>query len=142
MNSQQTLVCSDVFSVDLDDDLESGTLAFVLKDASSLLEVRLPAKGIVALRDTLSTCRRILRVDLKASPSPRSFARHTRSGKTIWPKSGTTKSDRARWLTKTTTACDRTRKRRTAFMTFNHMLLSLKWSFFEAEKLRQLADVA
>ena len=50
MNSQQTLVCSDVFSVDLDDDLESGTLAFVLKDASSLLEVRLPAKGIVALR--------------------------------------------------------------------------------------------
>ena len=53
MSREQMLVCSDVFSVDLDDDLESGTLAFVLKDASSLLEVRLPAKGIVALRDTL-----------------------------------------------------------------------------------------
>ena len=40
MNREQMLVCSDLFSVDLDDDLESGTLAFVLKDASSLLEVR------------------------------------------------------------------------------------------------------
>jgi hypothetical protein len=47
MNRQPMHVCSDVFSVDLDDDLESGTLAFVLKDASSLVEVRLPAKGIV-----------------------------------------------------------------------------------------------
>lgn len=53
MNCEQMLVCSDLFSVDLDDDLESGTLAFVLKDASRLLEVRLPAKGMVALRDTL-----------------------------------------------------------------------------------------
>jgi len=60
MNRQQMHVCSDVFSVDLDDDLESGTLAFVLKDASSLVEVRLPARGIVALRDTL--------VDLSEDP--------------------------------------------------------------------------
>ena len=63
MNRQQMHVCSDVFSVDLDDDLESGTLAFVLKDASSLVEVRLPAKGIVALRDTL--------VDLSEDPVER-----------------------------------------------------------------------
>ena len=63
MNRQQMHVCSDVFSVDLDDDLESGTLAFVLKDASSLVEVRLPAKGIVALRDTL--------VDLSEDPAER-----------------------------------------------------------------------
>ena len=63
MNRQQMHVCSDVFSVDLDDDLESGTLAFVLKDASSLIEVRLPAKGIVALRDTL--------VDLSEDPAVR-----------------------------------------------------------------------
>ena len=53
MNRQETHICSDIFSVDLEDDLESGTLAFVLKDASSLVEVRLPARGIVALRDTL-----------------------------------------------------------------------------------------
>ena len=63
MNRQQMHVCSDVFSVDLDDDLEAGTLAFVLKDASSLVEVRLPAKGIVALRDTL--------VDLSEDPVER-----------------------------------------------------------------------
>ena len=63
MNCEQMLVCSDLFSVDLDDDLESGTLAFVLKDASSLLEVRLPAKGIVALRDTL--------IDLSEDPACR-----------------------------------------------------------------------
>ena len=63
MNRQQMHVCSEVFSVDLDDDLESGTLAFVLKDASSLIEVRLPAKGIVALRDTL--------VDLSEDPAER-----------------------------------------------------------------------
>lgn len=63
MNRQQMHVCSDVFSVDLDDDLESGTLAFVLKDASSLVEVRLPARGIVALRDTL--------VDLSEDPVER-----------------------------------------------------------------------
>lgn len=63
MNRQQMHVCSDVFSVDLDDDLESGTLAFVLKDASSLVEVRLPAKGIVALRNTL--------VDLSEDPAER-----------------------------------------------------------------------
>ena len=63
MNRQQMHVCSDVFSVDLDDDLESGTLAFVLKDASSLVEVRLPARGIVALRDTL--------VDLSEDPAER-----------------------------------------------------------------------
>jgi hypothetical protein len=63
MNRQQTHICSDVFSVDLDDDLESGTLAFVLKDASNLIEVRLPAKGIVTLRDTL--------VDLSEDPAER-----------------------------------------------------------------------
>jgi hypothetical protein len=63
MTRQQMHVCSDVFSVDLDDDLESGTLAFVLKDASSLVEVRLPARGIVALRDTL--------VDLSEDPAER-----------------------------------------------------------------------
>ena len=63
MNRQQMHVCSDVFSVDLDDDLQSGTLAFVLKDASSLVEVRLPARGIVALRDTL--------VDLSEDPAER-----------------------------------------------------------------------
>ena len=63
MNRQQMHVCSDVFSVDLDDDLESGTLAFVLKDASNLIEVRLPAKGIVTLRDTL--------VDLSEDPAER-----------------------------------------------------------------------
>ena len=53
MNPQHMHICSDVFSVDLDRNLESGTLAFVLKDASSLVEVHLPAKGLVALRDTL-----------------------------------------------------------------------------------------
>ena len=63
MNRQETHICSDVFSVDLDDDLESGTLAFVLKDASSLVEVRLPARGIVALRDTL--------IDLSEHPAER-----------------------------------------------------------------------
>ena len=63
MNRQQMHVCSGVFSVDLDDDLESGTLAFVFKDASSLVEVRLPARGIVALRDTL--------VDLSEDPAER-----------------------------------------------------------------------
>ena len=63
MNRQQMHVCSDVFSVELDDDLESGTLAFVLKDASSLVEVRLPAKGIVTLRDTL--------IDLSEAPAER-----------------------------------------------------------------------
>ena len=63
MNPQQVHACSDVFSVDLDDDLESGTLAFVLKDASSLVEIRLPAKGIVALRNTL--------VDLSEDPVER-----------------------------------------------------------------------
>jgi hypothetical protein len=63
MNRQSMHICSDVFSVDLDDDLESGTLAFVLKDASSLVEVRLPTKGIVALRDTL--------IDLSEDPAER-----------------------------------------------------------------------
>ena len=63
MNRQETHICSDVFSVDLDSDLQSGTLAFVLKDASSLVEVRLPARGIVALRDTL--------IDLSEDPVER-----------------------------------------------------------------------
>jgi hypothetical protein len=54
MNPERLHICSDVSSVDLDDDLESGTVVFVLNDAARHdLIVRLPAKAIIALRDAL-----------------------------------------------------------------------------------------
>ena len=54
MNPERLHVCSDVSSVDLDDDLKSGTVVFVLNDAArNHLIVRLPSKAIIALRDAL-----------------------------------------------------------------------------------------
>jgi hypothetical protein len=54
MNLERLHICSDVSSVDLDDDLESGTVVFVRNDAArNHLIVRLPSKAIIALRDAL-----------------------------------------------------------------------------------------
>lgn len=54
MNPERLHVCSDVSSVDLDDDLKSGTVVFVLNEAArNHLIVRLPSKAIIALRDAL-----------------------------------------------------------------------------------------
>ncbi len=47
-------ICFDFSSVDLDDDLKSGTVVFVLNDAArNHLFVRLPSQAIIALRDAL-----------------------------------------------------------------------------------------
>lgn len=47
-------ICFDFSSVDLDDDLKSGTVVFVLNDAArNRLFVRLPSQAIIALRDAL-----------------------------------------------------------------------------------------
>ena len=54
MNPERLHVCSDVSSVDFDDDLKSGTVVFVLNEAArNHLIVRLPSKAIIALRDAL-----------------------------------------------------------------------------------------
>ena len=54
MNPERLQICCDVSIVDLDDDLESGTVVFVLNDAArNHLIVRLPSKSIIALRDAL-----------------------------------------------------------------------------------------
>ena len=54
MNPERLHICSDVFSVDLDDDLKSGTVVFVLDAAArNHVIVRLPSKAIIALRDAL-----------------------------------------------------------------------------------------
>ena len=54
MNPERLHICRDVSSVDLDDDLETGTLVFVLNDAArNHLIVRLPSKAVIALRDAL-----------------------------------------------------------------------------------------
>jgi hypothetical protein len=54
MNPERLHICADVSSVDLDDDLKSGTVVFVLNHAAdNHLIVRLPSKAIIALRDAL-----------------------------------------------------------------------------------------
>ena len=54
MNPEHLHICSDVSSLDLDDDLESGTVVFVLNNAArNHLIIRLPSKAILALRDAL-----------------------------------------------------------------------------------------
>lgn len=54
MNPERLQICHDVSSVDLDDDLETGTVVFVLNDAArNHLIVRLPSKAVIALRDAL-----------------------------------------------------------------------------------------
>jgi hypothetical protein len=54
MNPERLHICADVSSVDLDDDLKSGTVVFVLNDAAdNQLIVRLPSKAIIDLRDAL-----------------------------------------------------------------------------------------
>ena len=54
MNPERLHICSDVSSVDLDDDLKSGTVVFVLNEAArNHLIVRLPSNAIIALRDAL-----------------------------------------------------------------------------------------
>ncbi len=54
MNPERLHICCDVSSVDLDDDLKSGTVVFVLNEAArNHLIVRLPSNAIIALRDAL-----------------------------------------------------------------------------------------
>ena len=55
MNREHLHHCSDIFSVDLDEGLETGTLAFALADeVGSRVTIRLPARDLVALRDALN----------------------------------------------------------------------------------------
>ena len=54
MNPERVHICADVSSVDLDDDLLSGTVVFVPNGATDdHLIVRLPSTAIIALRDAL-----------------------------------------------------------------------------------------
>lgn len=54
MNPERLHICCDVSSVDLDDDLKSGTVVFVLNEAArNHVIVRLPSNAIIALRDAL-----------------------------------------------------------------------------------------
>ena len=54
MNPERLHNCSDFSSVDLDDDLETGTVVLVRNNAArDQLIVRLPSKAIIALRDAL-----------------------------------------------------------------------------------------
>lgn len=54
MNPERLQNCTDFSCVDLDDDLETGTVVFVLNNAArDQLIVRLPSRAIIALRDAL-----------------------------------------------------------------------------------------
>ena len=79
MNPERLHICCDVSSVDLDDDLRSGTVVFVLNEAArNHLIVRLPSKAIIALRDAL--------IALSEDP----FERRNRRRKALnfdWPES-------------------------------------------------------
>ncbi|HYM48487.1 MAG TPA: hypothetical protein VES91_08395 [Burkholderiaceae bacterium] len=79
MNPERLHICCDVSSVDLDDDLKSGTVVFVLNEAArNHLIVRLPSNAIIALRDAL--------IALSEDP----FERRNRRRKVLnfdWPES-------------------------------------------------------
>lgn len=79
MNPELLHNCSNVSSVDLDDDFESGTVVFVLNDAArNRLIIRLPSTALIALRDAL----------IALSDDPFERRNRRRDGLTFdWPES-------------------------------------------------------
>jgi hypothetical protein len=55
MTREHSYLCSDLAAVEVDDNQEFGTLVFELENrANEVLNVRLPARQLLTLRDTLA----------------------------------------------------------------------------------------